>query len=92
MIEPGIHHAKWPGVEPVDAVAAVAAFCDEAGAPKQTEMLGDGGTGNRKGLGDAAGGKAAVAEQIEYGPARGIGECAENSLRKMCNRMVTHNA
>ena len=92
MIEPAIHHAKWPGVEPVNAVAAVAAFFDEAGAPQQTEMLGDGGTGNRKGLGDAAGGKAAAAEQIEYGPARGIGECAENGLRKLCNRMVTHHA
>ena len=92
MIEPGIHHAKWPGVEPVDAVAAVAAFFDKAGAPQQTEMLRDGGTGNRKSLGDAAGGKAAAAQQIEYGAARGIGERAENSLGKMCNRMVTHHA
>lgn len=92
MIEPGIHDAKRPGVEPVNAVAPVAAFFDEAGAPQQAEMLGNGGTGNRKGLGDAAGGKAASAQQIEYRPARGIGERTENRLRKMCNRLVTHNA
>ena len=92
MTEPGIHDAKWPGVEPVNAVAAVAAFFDEAGAPQQTQMLGNGGTGNRKGLGDPSGRKAATAQQIEHGPARGIGERAENRLRKMCNRMVTHNA
>ena len=55
-------------------------------------MLGNSGAGNRKGLGDAAGRKAAAAQQIEYRPARGIGERPENSLRKMCNRMVTHNA
>ena len=92
MIEPGIHDAKWPGVEAVNAVAAVAAFFDEAGAPQQAQMLGNGGTGNRKGLGDAAGGKVAPAQQIEYGTAGGIGERAENSLRKMGNRMVTHHA
>ena len=92
MTEPGIHDAKWPGVEPVNAVAAVAAFFDKAGTTQEAEMLGNGGAGNRKGLGDAAGGKAALAQQIEYGPARGIGERAENSLRKMCDRMFTHNA
>lgn len=92
MIEPGIHHAKWTGVEPVNAVPAVAAFFDKAGAPQQAQMFGNGGTGNRKGRGDAAGGKAALAQQIEYGAARGIGQRPENNLRKMCNRMVTHYA
>jgi len=92
MIQPNIHDAKWSGVEPVNAVAAVAAFFDEAGAPQQTEMLGNGGTGNRKGFGDAAGRKAASAQQIEYGAARGIGERTEHSLGRICNRMVTHNA
>ena len=92
MIEPGIHDAKWPGVEAVNAVAAVAAFFDEAGAPQQAQMFGNGGTGNRKGRGDAAGGKAALAQQIEYGAARGIGKCPENNLHKMCNHMVTHHA
>ena len=92
MIQPNIHHAKWPGVEPVNAVAAVAAFFDEAGAPQQSEMLRNGGARNRKSFGDAAGGKAASAQQIEYGAARGIGERTENSLARMCNRMVTHNA
>jgi len=92
MIQPGIHDAKWSGIEPVNAVAAVAAFFDEAGAPQQTQMLGDGGTGNRKGPGNAAGGKAAAAQEIEYGAARGIGESEENNPHRMCNRMVTHNA
>ena len=92
MIEPGIHHAKWAGVEPVNAVAAVAAFFDEAGAPQQAQMLGNGRAGNRKGLGDAPGGKAASAQQIEYRPACGIGKRPENNLREMCNRVVTHHA
>ena len=92
MIQPVVHGAKWSGVEPVDAVAAVAAFFDEAGAAQQTQMLGNGGAGNRKGLGDAAGGKAAPAQQVEYGATRGIGKRAEDNPRRMCNRSVTHDA
>ena len=92
MIQPGIHDAKWPGVEAVNAFATVAGFFDKACAPQQPQMLGNGGTGNRKGLGDATGGKTASAQQIEHGAAGGIGERAKNSLGRMCNRKVTHNA
>lgn len=92
MIQPGIHDAKRPGVKVVNAVAAMAALFDKACAPQQPQMFGNSGTGNRKGLGDATGGKTASAQQIEYGSAGGIGERAKNKLGRMCNRKVTHNA
>ena len=64
MIEPGIHDAEGRGVEPVDPVAAVTAFFDQARAPQQTEVLGDRGTRNGKGPGDTARWKGASAQQI----------------------------
>jgi len=56
-------------------------------------MLGNGGTGNGKRVGDAAGCQVTVlAEQVEDGAARGIGERNEDSLSGIRNRTVTHNA
>ena len=92
MSQPVIHDAEGPGFKPVNAVAAVAPFFDQAGAPQQGEMLGNRGARNRKGLRDAAGRKAALAQPIEYGAARGIGERTENHLCCICNRTATHNA
>jgi len=75
----------------VDAMAALAVLLDEMSTAQQAEMLGDGWTGNGKGLGDATGGLASLAQQVEHGTAGGVGQRAESSLDGICNRTVTHN-
>jgi len=92
MIQPVVHGAQRSGIELIDAMAAVAALFDKARAAQQAQMFGDGGAGNRKRLGDTASREIAPAEEIEDGAACGIGQRVENSLGRICNRTVTHNA
>ena len=92
MIEPGIHGAEWLGVEPINAIAAVPAFLDKAGAAQEAEMLGNGGAGNGEGQCNPTSGEAAATQEVKYGAARRIGERAEDRFRGICNRTVTHNA
>ena len=80
LAEPGIDRLEWFRVQPVDAVTAVAALFDEAGTAQQTQMLGNGRAGNGKGLSDVPGGKATAAEEVQDGPACGVGECAEDGF------------
>lgn len=92
VAEPRIDGLQRAGIQLVDAVPALSAFPDEAGAAQQAQVFGDGRPGNGKRLGDAAGGPASVAEEIEDGAARGIGQSAERAFVGVGNRTVTHNA
>jgi len=58
----------------VDAISAFAVFPHQVGTAQQTEVFGDGWTGNGEGLGDFSGGLAAPPQEIEDGAAGGIGE------------------
>lgn len=90
MFKPRVDGLQGFSIETVEAQAAVAALLDEAGATEQAQVLGDGGAGDRKGMGDLAGGKAASAEQIEDGAACGVGESGEGRRALICSRTVTH--
>jgi hypothetical protein len=59
--------------------------------PQKAQVFRNGGTGNWKSLRDAAGGLTSLPQQIEHGPAGRVGESAENGLRRICNRTVTHD-
>jgi hypothetical protein len=76
------------------------------GAAQQAQVLGDGRAGDGKGFGNLPGRLAAAAQEIEDGPACGIGQGLECGFRgsgfgasglrplqpEICNRTVTHNA
>ncbi len=80
LVDPGINGAQGFGIELVDAVPALALLADQMRAAQQAQVLGDSGTGDRKGAGDLPGGLAATAEKIEDGAANGIGEGLEGGL------------
>jgi hypothetical protein len=87
-----IDRAQGLGVETVNAVAANPVFADEAGATEKAEMFGDGRARDGEGVSDLSGGLVALAEQVEDGAAGGVGEGAEDGVRRMGNRTVSHNA
>jgi hypothetical protein len=92
LIEPGIDGAEGFGIELVDAVTAVALLADQVRATEQAQVLGNGGAGDGKGLGNVSGGLASAAQEVEDGAAGGIGESLEGCFGGICNRTVTHDA
>ena len=92
MVQPGVDGTERFGIKLVNAVAAFAVFPHQVGAAQQAQVFGDGGAGNREGLGDFSGGLAAAAQEVEDGAAGGIGEGLESRTGGICNRTVTHNA
>ena len=101
LLDPGIDCAQGIGIELVDAVAAFAVLADQVGAAQETKVLGNGWTGDGKGLRDLSGGLSAAAEKIENGAAGRIGESLKSGFGVLpclglpggiCNRAVTHNA
>ena len=81
----------------IDAVTAFAVFVDQMGTAEKAQVLGNGGAGDGKGLGNFTGRLAAAAEQIEDGTAGGVGqgrnvaseEYVTERFRIMCNLTVT---
>jgi len=92
LIEPGVYGAQRLGVELVNTVPALAVLPYQVSAPQQPQMLGDGGTRDRKGLSDFPSGLAPPAEEVENGAAGRIGQCLERRFGRICNRTVPHNA
>jgi hypothetical protein len=98
LLDPGVDGSERFGIQVVDAVAAFAVFSYQMGATQEAQVLGNGWAGDGKGFGDLAGGLAAAAEEIEDGPARGIGKGLEGGFGGsgrglgICNRTVPHNA
>ncbi|MGB9402069.1 MAG: hypothetical protein WCA98_00920 [Candidatus Acidiferrales bacterium] len=92
VVEPGIDGFEWSGIQLIQTVAALAALLHEMGAAKEAQVFRNGRARNGKGLGDAAGGKASAAQEVEHGAAGGIGESAEGAPGRIGSRTVTHNA
>jgi hypothetical protein len=61
LIEPEIESTQGFGIEAVNAMAAFAPLAHEMGAAEQSQVPGNGWTGNRKSLRDGAGRLAASA-------------------------------
>ena len=78
--EPRIDGAQRDGIQFVNPVAAQTMFTDQASAAKQTKMLRDGGTGDRKGPRDSAGGQPLLPQQVKDCAARRVGEGAERCV------------
>jgi hypothetical protein len=74
--------AKRLGVEAVVAITSFAANLDEPRPEKNAQVLRDGWPSHGKGRGNAAHGKFASAEEIEYAPARGIVDSGEYVTRR----------
>jgi hypothetical protein len=91
-VDPGIDGAERLGIQLINAVTAFAVFADQMGAAEKAQVLGNGGAGDGKGLGNFTGRLAAAAEQIEDGTAGGVGQSLESGFGGICNRTVPHNA
>jgi hypothetical protein len=76
-------------------MASFAMLPNQVGAAKKAQVLGYGGPRYRESTGNLSGGLAAAAQQVEDGPARGVGQGLERefgvSRCGICNRTVTHN-
>ena len=92
LVQPGINGLERLGIELIDPVAPLPALLHQMSAAQQAQVLGNGRAGHGEGLGDAAGGLTALAQQVENSAPRGIGEGAKNGFGGICNRTVTHNA
>jgi hypothetical protein len=101
LLDPGIDGAQRLRIQPVDTVAAFAVLADQVGAAQEAKVLGNGWTGDGKGLRDLSGGLSAAAEKIENSAAGRIGESLKSGFGVLpclglpggiCNRAVTHNA
>jgi len=80
LAQPGIDGAQGSRIQLVDAVAARPMFPNQTSASEQAQMFRDGWPGDGKESSNPAGGKPFLPEEIENGPARWIGECAEGSV------------
>jgi hypothetical protein len=92
IVEPVVDRAKWLGVKVVVAVATDAVFANEASAAEKAKVLGDGGAGYGEGACDLPGGLMAVAEEVEYGAAGGVGQGAEDGIGGRNEGVGSHNA
>jgi len=91
-LQPRIHSLQWPGIQLVDTVATLATLFDQMGAAQEAQMFGYGGAGYRESLRNPTGWLASLPQQVENGPARGIGQGVEGRFRRVRNRTVPHNA
>src|SRR5215469_9217237 len=95
LLDPRVDGAEWLRVELVNAIAPFAMLTDEVSAAQETQMLGDGRTRHREGVGDLSGRLTALAEKVENGPPGRIGESLKGGFLDpgvlIRNRTVTHN-
>src|SRR2546426_6572306 len=100
LLQPGIHCTQGFWIELVKAMSSLPAFPDQMRPAQQPQVLGDRRPRHRKGPRDLSRGLASLPQEIEHGPAGGIGERVEGGFRFLnvlrhggiCNRTVTHNA
>lgn len=75
----------------VKPMTALAVLSDKLRAAQQAQVPRDRGARDRKSPRNLTGGSASVSEHIQNGSPSGIGKGIEGSLRRMCNRTLTHN-
>jgi hypothetical protein len=92
LLQPMSDLAERLRIETIKTMAAIALFANQAGLAQQAKVLGNRGTRNREGVRDCTGRLPAAAKKIKNGAARGIGKGAEDAIRRMSNRTVSHNA
>jgi hypothetical protein len=63
----------------------------QVGAAQQTQMFGDSWPRHWKRPGDLSRRLTTAPQQIQYGPACGIGQGVKSGFSRICNRTVPHN-
>jgi len=95
LLDPRVDGAERVRVELVNAIASFTVLTDKVSAAQEAEMLRDGRTGYREGIGDLSSGLTAPAEKIENRSPGWISESLEGGFLDrgvlICNRTVTHN-
>jgi hypothetical protein len=85
VLQPLIDFPERLRVEVIETMASIALLANQSGPTQQTEVFGNRGARDREGAGDLARWLAAAAKKVEHGPARGIGQGAEDAIARMSN-------
>ena len=80
------------GIELVQTMPSFAPLLHQVGAAQQPQMFGDSRPRHRKRPRDLSRRLTAPPQQVEHGPAGGIGQGVKGGFSRICNRTVPHNA
>jgi hypothetical protein len=81
LFHPGTDGFERGRIQLIDPMTPAAGFDDQPGFSQMSQVFGNRWTGYRESLGDISGGLGPTAQQVEHGPASGIGQRVKCGLR-----------
>ena len=81
LLQPRVHGLQRFRIELVQAMPPFALLLHQMGAAQQAQVFGNRGPRHRKRPRNLPGRLDSLPQQVEYGPARGIGQGVEGSFR-----------